>query len=100
MPYIIGLIWGGLLLILESSVGRILIALGISYITYQGIDVLMDSILSSALGFLNVNSSLSGLIGLTRLDQCINVVCSAVSAKFAINGLTSGKFTKLKLTQT
>lgn len=97
MPYIIGLLWGGFLLILESSVGRILIALGISFITYQGIDTLLDSILSQALSYLNVNASISSMIGLTRIDQCINVVCSAVAAKYALAGLTGGKFTKLKL---
>ena len=97
MPYIIGLFWGAFLAILQSSVGRILIALGISFITYQGIDLLLDNVLAQALSFLNVNTSVAAMIGMTRLDQCINVICSAVAAKFAISGLTGGKFTKIKL---
>jgi Protein of unknown function (DUF2523) len=97
MPYLAGLIWGALLLILESLIGKIIGYLAISYVTYQGVDFLLQNTVSSAMSFLQVNSELAGFIGLTRIDQCISVITSAVVVKYTLAGLNSGAVTKVKL---
>lgn len=95
MPYLAGFIWGALGLILKSLVGRVLIALGISYVTYQGVDTLINGLEAAALSHLSaVNAELLGVVGLARIGESLSVVVSALSAKYAIQGLT-GSFTKM-----
>jgi hypothetical protein len=95
MPFIIGMLWGAFSLILKSLVGRVLIALGISYLTYQGVDLLLTSIKTSAMANLSdVPPEFFGIIGLARIPQSINVICSALVAKYTMQGLT-GSLTKM-----
>lgn len=95
MPYLVSLIWGALALSIRSLVGRVIIALGISYITYQGADALITSLRNAAFGFLgNVDPTLLGVVGLARIGESISVVVSAVAAKYALQGLT-GSITKM-----
>ena len=97
MPYIIGLFWGALAQLLSSFVGRILVQLGITYITYQGIDGLISNIKPQAIGYLTqIPATIRGIVGLTQIGACISVICSALTAKFVINGL-SGSVTKMKI---
>lgn len=95
MPYIISMLWGALALTLQSFVGKILIYLGISYLTYQGIDVLIGSIeqqVNQALG--QSAGTLNGLIGLTRLGESTSVILSALTAKYTLAGLQGGSLTR------
>ena len=98
MPYFIGLLWGAFASVLQSLVGRILVALGISYISYKGIDTLLGSLKSAAFSYLsNVPPDLIGIIGLARIGESISVVCSALTAKYVIQGLTGGALTKMMI---
>lgn len=97
MPFFVGLIWGGLVSILTSLVGRVLVALAITYVSYQGIDILIQSVKSSALASMGSMGVLSGVVGMLKLGECLNVVISAVVAKYTIGGLTSGAVTKMVL---
>ena len=95
MPIFVGLIWGGLVSILSSLVGRILIALAISYITYQGVDLLLNSIKAAAFANMGNMGPLVGVVGMLKLSESLNVVVSAVVAKYTIAGMTSGSITKM-----
>lgn len=95
MPYIISIFWGASALVLQSLVGKVLLYLGISYLTYQGIDVLIASIenqVNQALG--QSAGVLNGLIGLTRLGESTSVILSALTAKLTLSGLQSGSITR------
>jgi hypothetical protein len=95
MPNIIAMFMGAIGLSLRSFVGRILIALGIAYVTYQGVDVLLDSIKTQTFAMLQgVPPDVLGVIGLARLGEGCNVIFSAITARFALNGLTNGSFTR------
>lgn len=95
MPYIIGLLWGAFGLTLKSMVGRVLLALGISFITYQGVDLLLDSMHDAAFAHLNSTAvDLIGIVGLAKIPQSLNVVFSALAARYALQGLTSS-FSKM-----
>lgn len=96
MPYLIGILWGGLAIVLRSFVGRVLIYLGISYLTYQGVDGLIESLKVQAYAQLsNIPSALIGIVGLTRIDEAISVIVSALTAKYVLQGLTGGAFKKM-----
>lgn len=98
MPIVGGLvaaIWGGLQLILGSVIGKILLYLGVSYYTYQGVDLLLGAIQSASFTVLNeaagmsVAPQLSGLFGLMRLGEAFNVYFSAFMASLTLKGLNS-----------
>lgn len=96
MPVIISMFWGAFALILKSLVGRVLVALGISYLTYQGIDLLISSIQSQAFSLIHgLPSEFIGLIGLTKVGEALSVLVSATTAKYTIQGLTNGSITKM-----
>jgi hypothetical protein len=92
---LVGMIWGGLASILATLVGRVLIALAITYVSYQGLDVLLDSMKEAAFSNMGQMGVLSGVVGMLKLAECLNVVISAVVAKYTLAGLTSGTITKM-----
>jgi len=95
MPIIIGMLWGAFVSILGSLVGRILVALAISYVTYSGVDILLTGMKTAAIANMGNMGPLVGVVGMLKLGQCLNVVISAVVAKFTIGGLTNGSVTKM-----
>ncbi|HEY0563836.1 MAG TPA: DUF2523 domain-containing protein [Methylophilus sp.] len=96
MPlFLMGLL-GGLGSIAGSLVGRVLVALGIGYITYQGLDIAISFFQTQAVSYLlssgyqEVNAALNML----NIGKCINVTFSAIIARNVISGLTGGSITK------
>lgn len=96
MPYIIGLFIGMFAEALKSLVPRVLLALGLSYVTYQGFDVVLGHIRDIAQNASGMPPYVIGFLGLVKLGTATNIVLSAVSAKYAIMGLTS-TFSRLQV---
>lgn len=97
MPLAIGMAIGGALLQLVSSlVGRVLLALGIGYVSYSGFTVLTDSIRAL---FLNAGGSLPGsvqqILGLLKVGTCFNIAMSALAIRATLAGLSSGSFKRM-----
>jgi NO-binding membrane sensor protein with MHYT domain len=85
-----GALIGGLIQAAGSLVGRILIALGIGFVTYSGMNASLDvfrDYFSGALG--DMGSVAAGVAGTLKLDVAFAIIVSAVTARLAINGLTS-----------
>lgn len=89
MNYVIGLFIGFFAEALKSYVPRVLMALGLSYVTYQGFDVFLSQLMALATNTGSLPPYAIGFLGLIKLGTCINIVLSAVAAKYAINGLSS-----------
>lgn len=93
------LVWaiGGILLqIAASMVGRVLLALGIGYVTYAGFDVGITWLLTQ----IKANMSSMGADTLSFLawlwvDKAIGMVFSAYSAALLVKMAGSAKFTKM-----
>lgn len=96
MPLFLFGLLGGLGSIAGNIVGRVLVALGIGYITYQGLDIALtafqDQVFNNLLngGYAEINAALNML----NIGKCVNVTFSAILARNVINGLTGGKLTK------
>lgn len=88
-------LWGALQYVLGSYIGKILLYLGVSYYTYQGVDLLLDAVKVASFNVLNeangmsVAPQLSGLFGLMRLGEAMNVYFSAFLASLTLKGLNS-----------
>ena len=95
VPAIAGVFWGALVSILGTLVGRVLIALAITYVSYSGIDILVQSIKTAALANMGSMGVLQGVVGMMKLGESLNVVISALVAKYSLAGMTSGTMTKM-----
>lgn len=94
MPAVIG--W--LIEACSTIVGRVLLALGISYVSYKGLDGLIDGAKQ------NFFSSLAGLdpttvqlLGAMKVGQCVTMICSALVGRLTLAGLTSSGLRKMVL---
>jgi Protein of unknown function (DUF2523) len=93
MPVLIATLLGGLLRLSGTIAGRVLIALGISVVTYTGLDVSLGWLKAQALASLTgLPAEALGLMAYLKVGVCINIVFSAILARVALNGMTSGTF--------
>lgn len=76
---------GGLLAILGSAVGRVLLALGIGYVTYAGFDmttqVLLDTIKNNMGG---MGAETVSFLAYMWVDKALGMIFSAVTSSIAI----------------
>lgn len=96
MPIFIAALLGGLATAMGSMVGRVLIALGIGYVTYSGLNVLLDWIQSQIFSHLmGINSQVLGIIGVLQVGTSVNIIFSAIAARFIVGGITNGTVTRM-----
>lgn len=95
MPFLMPLL-GGLLSIAGSLVGRVLLALGMGFVTYQGFDVGITWLLNQ------IKNNITGMppeviqfLAFLWVDKAIGLVFSAYSASLLIRMAGSTKLTKL-----
>lgn len=97
MPWIVSVLLGGLIQIVGSLVGRVLVALGFGFVEYTGISMLIDSAKSSALSLLSGvgASSIAEWAGFFLIDRHISVLLSAVGVKVLLNALGGASVKRL-----
>jgi hypothetical protein len=95
MPFITALL-GGLLTIAGSMVGRVLLALGMTYITYSGFDVgvswLLDRIKDNLAG---MPAEVVSFLAWCWVDKAIGLLFSSYSAALVIKMAGGTSLTKL-----
>ena len=80
-----------------SLIGRACIALGIGFVTYKGIDVVMGNLRSLVVsGVSSIPSDAAGLLGYLWFDRAISMIISAVVASMALTAL-GGSIKKMVL---
>jgi large-conductance mechanosensitive channel len=97
MPYAIAVAIGGALLSLVASlVGRVLLALALGFVSYQGFDLLLTQFTTL---FMQYSQALSSdtlkVLGLLKLGTCFNIALSALTIRATLGGLQSGTFKRL-----
>lgn len=97
MPWIISVLLGGLLKLVSSFVGRVLLALGFGFVEYVGISTLFNSVKDDATAFIGAigASTLAEWAGFFRLDQHISIIISAVGVKLLLNSLGGDRVRRL-----
>lgn len=96
LPLIIGSIVGGLASAVGSMVGRVLVSLGITYVTYYGVDSMLDWARNEVLAKLNgLPADIVIVLGLLQVPAIVNMYFSAWIASFVLTGLQAGAFTKM-----
>lgn len=82
--------------ILTNAISRVAIAFGVGFVVYSGLDVVLDqvkSVATSSYGALPAN--VVSMLGLLRVDQALNLMLSAVSVRFVLEGMTGGGLRKV-----
>lgn len=75
-------------LVAGNFVARILISLGVSFVTFQGFDTVLSVATSSLKGlFLGMPGDAAALLGLADIDFAINLILSGYAAKIALLAL-------------
>lgn len=88
IPVIAASLIGGLISVTGTIVGRVLVALGVGVVTYTGVQVGIDSLLSNLDSAISgVPADILGLLGFMRVGEAMNIVISAMSARMLLNGL-------------
>ena len=96
MPAFFYALWGALLPILGTMVGRVLLSLGIGYATYTGIDASISWAKAQFLsGLSGLPAAAVGLIGVLQVGTCVSMLLSAVVARMVFNGLASGAMKRM-----
>lgn len=87
---------GALETMVASLVGRVLLSLALTYVTYKGADTGIQSLLDGIKGgFGSMPSEVVGFLGWLWLDRAISLVFSAYTAATVIKFSSSGAITKL-----
>lgn len=96
MPVFIAALLGGLVQAASSIAGRVLIALGIGFVAYEGVQAGLDyfkGLFASYIG--GSGATVSGLLGVLKIDVAFSIILAGVTARAALNGLTSGTIKKM-----
>lgn len=95
MPIFIAAIGGMLINLVGTLAGRVLIALGISVVTYTGVSSSLDWLKAGAISALSgLPADLFGLIGFMKVGVCISIITSAIAARAVISGVSGDTFKK------
>lgn len=89
-PFIAALI-GGFIQAAGTMVGRVMIALGFSYVAYSGLDASFGWMKSQiAASFGGVSAQALAVLSAARVGSAVAVVISAISARMILSGLVDG----------
>lgn len=95
MPMFIAALGGMLINLVGTLAGRILIALGISVVTYSGITITLDALKGQAISaFGSLPADVFAILGILKVGQCISIITSAIAAKLVIDGLSGDTIKK------
>lgn len=89
MPLFLSALGGMLINIAASLVGQVLIALGISVVTYTGVSAVLDTLKADALAaFSGLPADLVGLLAYLKVGVAMSIITSAVAVRLTLSGLT------------
>jgi hypothetical protein len=98
LPIIAAALVGGLIQAAGSMVGRAMIAIGVGFVTYTGISVLLDSLKANVITYLSSGPvELLAIMSALKVDSAMNIIFSAIAARLVLKGLTSGTLKRMVL---
>lgn len=93
MPVFIAALGGMLINLVGTLVGRVLIALGISVVTYTGVNASLEALKMQAISsFAALPPEVYSMLAMMRVGQCISIITSAIAARMLLDGLTGDTF--------
>lgn len=91
MPIWVASLIGGVLEVASSMVGRVLLAMGLGVVTYNGLDLGLAFFKQKMIDSLGSAGSIAvGMAGVLQLDVVMSIMIAAVTLKLLINGAQGG----------
>lgn len=88
MPIFLASLLGGLVNVAGSVAGRVLVAMGLSLVTYQGVDTVLSKLKADAISaLLGLPPDLVSLLSYMKVGVCISIIASAVAVRMGLSGL-------------
>lgn len=98
MPAFIAMLLGGLLNVAGSLVGRVLIALGMSVVTFTGLSSTLAWARTNVLtAFGSLPPEVVGMLSAMGVGEFLSIILSALAARMLLQGLTDGTMKKWAL---
>jgi len=97
MPVIIAALIGGLISAAASMAGRILIALGIGVVVFNGVSLLVTEAKTRAFSYLDQAAGVGQIgqfMGILQIGTCLNILFSALMIRLVLHGLTGDSIKK------
>ncbi|HTD06239.1 DUF2523 family protein [Undibacterium sp.] len=96
MQFLVAALLGGLVQIAASLVGRVLLAMFVSYVTYTGFSASTDFLVSSMKSSLfGMPAEIGSFLGWLWVDKALSLIVSAFAASLAVKLAGSDKLTKM-----
>lgn len=96
MPIFVAALLGGLVQIAGSLVGRVLLSLGLGFVTYSGVSASLDYFRGLFVQYSQGSgATVAGLLGVLQVDVALGILIAAVTARLVLDGLNSGTVKKL-----
>lgn len=95
MPAFIAALMGALINIAGTLVGRVLIALGMSVVTFTGVSSTLDWAKGNAVSAMSsLPVEVVGMLSTMGVGEFLSIILSAITARLLLQGLTDGSIKK------
>ncbi len=97
MPIFIAALLGGFSAAMGTLVGRVLLSLGIGYVSFTGVDVAITWAKNQFLsGMSGLPADAIGIANTMKLGVCVSMLLAALTTRLVLSGLTSaGAITRM-----
>lgn len=96
MPAFIYALLVGLSSVLSSVLFQVLFALGVGFVSFTGISLVLSQLHAfAATQWSALPATVLQVMGLLRVDQALNLIISAAAVRFTLQGMTGGGIRKL-----
>lgn len=96
MPWILAALVGGFASGIVQGIIKSLLAIGVGFVVYEGIDYVMTQINNGILTNLGA-LPFQGILAVLKVDKCINVLMSAATVRLLLSGVTNGVIKKMEI---
>lgn len=96
VPGIVGILGGGIALLAPWIITKVILALGMAYFLYQGMDVLFESAENAILGYFGqLPADLYNYLLMCGAGEAVTILISALATKILLTGFQAGAKTVL-----
>lgn len=93
---LVQLLWGALLSIIGSMVGKVLIALGVGYVQYKGVEFLFNKLVDIINAqVINIPPQVLQVMSMLGLGVAFNLLLACITIKAALGGVFNGGLVKM-----
>lgn len=79
-----------------TLIGRAVLALGIEFVTYNGLGLVFDGLQASIVANLSgLSGDLFSIVSAIGIFKSLNIIFGAVTARITISGVRNGSFTRI-----